>query len=131
MRRTSLTPDQAKQLADIFRARRVELGLSMRQVAARTGFNIATIVNLEAATNLSPLPGTLRAVAHVLDLNVTDLYAVADWLRAGELPTLKPYLRAKYHDLDDAAIAQLERYVDRLTKRHGGLGPIDHEDEQP
>ncbi len=131
MRRTSLTPEQARQLADIFRLRRTALGLSMRQVAATTGFNIATIANLEAATNLSPLPDTLRAIAEVLNLNVSDLYAVADWLPVGELPTLKPYLRAKYHDLDEAAITDLEAYANRLIHRHGGHGPIDHEDEQP
>lgn len=131
MRRTSLTPEQARQLADIFRLRRTALGLSMRQVAAATGFNIATIANLEAATNLSPLPDTLRAIAEVLNLNVSDLYAVADWLPAGELPTLKPYLRAKYHDLDESAITELEAYANRLIQRHGGHGPTDHEDEQP
>jgi len=131
MRRTSLTPEQAKKLADIFRTRRMQLGLSMRQVAAKTGFDIATVVNLEAATNLSPLPGTLRAIARVLDLSISDLFVIADWLPAGELPTLKPYLRAKYHDLDEAAIAELERYADRLIQRHGGRGPINREDEQP
>jgi transcriptional regulator with XRE-family HTH domain len=131
MRRTSLTPDQARQLAEIFRSRRTSRGLSMRQVAAATGFNVATIAQLEGATNLSPLPGTLRAIAEVLDLNVSDLYAVADWLPVGELPTLKPYLRVKYRDLDEQAIADLEAYAARLVKRHGGRGPIDGEDEQP
>jgi transcriptional regulator with XRE-family HTH domain len=131
MRRTSLTPEQAKQLADIFRTRRMKLGFSMRQVATKTGFDIATVVNLEAATNLSPLPGTLRAIARVLELSISDLFVIADWLPAGELPTLRPYLRAKYHDLDEGAIAELERYADRLIKRRGGHGPIGHEDEQP
>lgn len=131
MRRTSLTPEQARQLAEIFRSRRTALGLSMRRVATPTGFNVATIAQLEAGTNLSPLPDTLRAIAEVLNLNVSDLYAVADWLPAGELPTLKPYLRVKYRDLDEQAMAELEAYADRLAKRHGGLGPIDGEDEQP
>lgn len=131
MRRTSLTPDQARQLAEIFHLRRTALGLSMRQVAAPAGFNVATIAQLEAGTNLSPLPDTLRAIGEVLGLNVSDLYTVADWLPAGELPTLKPYLRVKYRDLDEQAIAELEAYADRLAKRHGGLGPIDGEDEQP
>ncbi len=131
MRRTSLTETQAQELAAILTARRSELGLSMRKVAAQTGFDIATIVNLEAGTNLSPLPGTLKAIADVLGLSISDLFVLADWLPADELPTLKPYLRAKYHNLDEQAIADLERYADRLAKRHGGLAPIDHEDEQP
>jgi len=131
MRRTSLTPDQARQLAEIFHSRRTALGLSMRQVAAATGFNVATIAQLEAANNLSPLPDTLRAIGEVLGLNVSDLYAVADWLPAGELPTLKPYLRVKYRDLDERAIADIERYAQARAQRHGGTGPLGREDEQP
>lgn len=131
MRRTSLTPDQARQLAEIFRSRRTALDLSMRQVAAATGFNVATIAQLEAANNLSPLPDTLRAIGEVLGLNISDLYAVADWLPAGELPTLKPYLRVKYRDLDEQAIADIERYAQARAQRHGGTGPLDREDEQP
>jgi transcriptional regulator with XRE-family HTH domain len=103
----------------------------MRQVAADAGFNVATVSQLEAGSILSPQPDTLRAIAQVLDLNVSDLYAVTDWLPAGELPTLKPYLRAKYRDLDEQAIADIEAYANRRVQRHGGTGPIDREDEQP
>jgi transcriptional regulator with XRE-family HTH domain len=112
-------------------ARRTELGLSMRKVAAQAGFHIATIENLEAGTNLSPLPDTLRAVARVLGLSISDLYVLADWLPADELPTLQPYLRAKYRQLDEQAIADIEAYANQRAKRHGGSGPIDREDEQP
>lgn len=131
MRRTSLTRDHARQLAEIFHSRRTELGLSMRQVATPAGLNVATIAELEAGTNLSPLPDTLRTIAEVLGLNVSDLYAVADWLPAGELPTLKPYLRAKYRDLDEQAIADIEAYANQRAQRHGGTGPVNREDEQP
>lgn len=131
MRRTSLTEQQAKDLAAILVAQRVELGLSMRQVAARAGFHIRTIESLEAGTNLSPLPDTLIAIARVLDLSVSDLYALADWLPANELPTLKPYLRAKYRQLDEQAIADIEAYANQRAQRHGGTGPVAREDEQP
>ena len=131
MRRSSLTPEQARQLAEIFRSRRTALGLSMREVATAAGFNVATVFQLEAGTNLSPLPDTLRAIAEALSLSVSDLYAVADWLPAGELPTLKPYLRAKYRDLDEQAIADIEAYANQRARRHGGTGPANREDEQP
>jgi transcriptional regulator with XRE-family HTH domain len=85
---------------------------------------------LEAGTNLSPLPDTLMAIARVLDLSVSDLYALADWLPSGELLTLKPYLRAKYHELDEQAITDIEAYANRRAQRHGSTGPIDREDEQ-
>ena len=131
MRRTSLTNQQARELAAIMTRRREALGLSMRQVSARTGFDIGTIANLEAATNLSPLPSTLKAIADVLGLSISDLFVVADWLPADELPALQPYLRSKYHVLDEQAIAELEGYANRLVQRHGGRGPNNREDEQP
>lgn len=130
-RRTSLTKQQAQELAAIVTRRREALGLSMRQVSVRTGFNIATIFSLESAANLSPLPGTLKAVADVLGLSISDLFIIADWLAADDLPALKPYLRSKYRVLDEQAIAELEGYANRLVQRHGGRGPRDREDEQP
>jgi transcriptional regulator with XRE-family HTH domain len=131
MRRTSLTAEQAMQLAGILRSRRTALGLSLRDVAASAGFNVATVFQLEAGTNLSPLPDTLRAIAEALRLNVSDIYTIAEWLPAGELPTLRPYLRAKYRGLDEQAIADIEAYANRRAQRHGGTGPLNREDEQP
>ncbi|MFL6162736.1 MAG: helix-turn-helix domain-containing protein [Jatrophihabitantaceae bacterium] len=131
MRRSSLTQLQAKQLAAILTARRTALGLSMRQVATRSGLHVSNIAIVEAGTNLSPQPNTLKAIARVLHLSVSDLYVLADWLPAGELPTLKPYLRAKYRDLDEQAIGEIEALARERAQRHGGTGPIDREDEQP
>ena len=131
MRRTSLTPDQAKRLAVILRDYRLKRGLSMRRVAIQARCNVATIAALEAGTILSPQPSTLKAVAEVLQVGLGELYAVGNWLPPQELPSLAPYMRAKYHDLPESAIAELERYADQLVKRHGGRGPINREDEQP
>jgi hypothetical protein len=83
------------------------------------------------APALSPQPDTLKGIARVLNLSVSDLYVLTDWLPADELPTLKPYLRAKYHDLDEQAIADIEAYANQRAKRHGGTGPVNREDEQP
>lgn len=38
-------------------------------------------------------------------------------------------MRAKYRDLNEAALADLERYADELSQRVDSLGPLDHEDE--
>lgn len=103
----------------------------MRQLGRETGGGIATISDLEAGRNLSPQPDTLKAIARALDLPISDLFVTADWLPADELPTLKPYLRAKYQDLDEQAIADIEAYANQRAKRHGGSGPVDREDEQP
>jgi transcriptional regulator with XRE-family HTH domain len=129
--RSSLTADQARRLGIFVGGRRRQLGLSMRQLAREIGTNISTISALEAGTSLSPQPDTLKAIARVLNLSVSDLYVLNDWLPADELPTLKPYLRAKYRDLDEQAIADIEAYANQRAKRHGGTGPVNREDEQP
>ena len=131
MRRTSLTPIPAQQLAELLRTNRQAAGLSMRQLAHASGVNVSIVSRLEAGVQPNPLPDTLKALARVLKLPITDLFVTADWLPAGELPTLKPYLRAKYRDLDERAIADIEAYANQRAQRHGGTGPIDREDEQP
>jgi transcriptional regulator with XRE-family HTH domain len=129
--RSSLSADQARRLGIFVGGRRKQLGLSMRQLAREIGTNISTISALEAGTSLSPQPDTLKAIARVLQIPISDLFITADWLPADELPTLKPYLRAKYHDLDEQAIAEIEAYANQRAQRHGGTGPIGREDEQP
>jgi transcriptional regulator with XRE-family HTH domain len=131
MRRASLTPNQARQLGKFISTRREQRGLSMRQLAREIDGNIATISFLEAGTLLSPQPDTLKAIARVLNVPVSDLFVTADWLPAEELPTFKPYLRAKYHGLDEQAIADIEAYANQRAQRHGSTGPIHREDEQP
>jgi transcriptional regulator with XRE-family HTH domain len=130
MRRTSLTRDQALDLARILRERRDELGYSVRTLAARAGVNLATIVRLERGEILTPQPDTLKALAAALELSVTDLFALAEWLPEGELPNFRPYLRAKYKELPDEAVAEMEAFFERLAKKHGMQGPADGEDER-
>jgi transcriptional regulator with XRE-family HTH domain len=131
MRRISLTVDQAQAIGTILSAQRKKLGISMRTLSVRSGVNQATIVRLEHGDIRSPQPDTFVDLARALGISVSDLFASAGWIPAEELPGFKPYLRAKYRDLDEQAIDDLERYADRLSARHGGQGPIDQEDELP
>jgi transcriptional regulator with XRE-family HTH domain len=131
MRRTSLTQNQAWQLARILKPRRLELHYSIRDVAHRAGVNKDSVATLENGTNLTPQPETLKAIAQALELSVTDLMLIADWLPAGELPNIQPYLRAKY-GLSRREAGELDDYLAKLQRRHGsqgGTGPSDHEDE--
>jgi len=129
--RSSLSAEQARRLGIFVGGRRKQLGLSMRQLARQIGTNISTISALEGGSSLSPQPDTLKAIARVLEVPISDLFVVADWLPADELPTLRPYLRAKYGDLDEQVIADIEAYANQRARRHGGTGPVDREDEQP
>lgn len=130
MRKTSLTAAQAQQLGKLIHERRRGMRLTVRELANAAGLNVATIFMLEHGDILSPQPHTLKAIALPLNLSMTDIFTLVGWLPPHELPALKPYLRAKYHTLDSHAIAALEAYAEQLAHRHGGSGPIDHEDEQ-
>jgi transcriptional regulator with XRE-family HTH domain len=128
MRSASLSTTQAKAIASLLKNRRTKLGLSMRLVCRQSGLNIATLSQLEAATNLSPQPHTFKALARALKLPVSDLYAVADWLPAAELPSFRHYLRASYQDLSEEAIAEVEGLVSTLrSQRHSSKRVSDEE----
>lgn len=131
MRRPSMTANQARQLAAIVRRERIALQLSMRQVATLSGVPLSTVSNIEAASILTPQPNTIKALAEALQTPVSDIYATVGWLPAGELPSFRPYMRTKYRNLNDEALADLERYADELSQRVGSTGPQDREDEHP
>jgi transcriptional regulator with XRE-family HTH domain len=124
-----LNPEQARQLGHALRTRREQIGLSARSLEAASGVNISSIVSLERGDILTPQPDTLKALAAALDMPVTDLFAIADWLPKNELPTFTPYMRAKYKDFPDEAVAEMEQFFTRLAKKHGVHGPAAGEDE--
>jgi transcriptional regulator with XRE-family HTH domain len=128
-----MSPKQAQALGSFLRKRRARLGLSSRDLAARSGIDQATIVRLEQGAFAEPRPETLRVVAEALRVSLADVFARAGYAAATDLPSFQPYLRTKYRDLPAEAVEQLERAFQRLAKRHGldPAGPAPGEDEQP
>ncbi|TCC39389.1 helix-turn-helix domain-containing protein [Kribbella sindirgiensis] len=126
-----MTPERIEQLAAVLKQKRQELGLSASEVARQTGLDVGTISRIERGQIAAPQAGNLKEIARVLQIPATDIFAIADLLPEGELPTFKPYLRAKYGDLPDDAMAELEASFTRIAKQHGydGNGPAPGEDE--
>lgn len=129
MRRASLTRERALALGQVVNDRRNEIGMSLRQLAAKTGLDSATVLRLERGDILTPQADTLTSIAEILDLPVSDLFTVAGWVPPKELPTLRPYLRTKYGQLPEDAVGEMEAFFGRLAKKHGMRGPNDGEDE--
>ena len=127
-----MNPQQAKKLGSHLRTSREALGISARELARRADVDDSTIVRFEQGAFAEPSPDKLQRIARVLGLNLADLYVLADYPVPG-LPTLRPYLRAKYRDLPPEAAQQLDAYAQRLAKRHGVelSGPAPGEDEVP
>lgn len=123
-----MTEDERQALADLLRSRRQELGISASELARRAGIDKGLLTLLDQRKIAQPRVDTIRALAAALDIPLADLYAATNWLPEGSLPSLRPYMRAKYDNLPDEAVAEVERMVDRLTKKYGH-GPKTGEDE--
>ncbi|MCZ3387369.1 MAG: helix-turn-helix domain-containing protein, partial [Actinomycetia bacterium] len=103
-----------RAIAHILRRKREALGLSATQVARRANLDPGTVTRIELGQINEPTPASLKAIAGVLDIPVSDLFVVADWIPQAELPSLLPYLRSKYADLPQQAIDELEALIARL-----------------
>lgn len=125
-----MTPEEAERLAALLRTTRQQQGLTAREVARRVGVDVTTITRIERAEFANPRPEVLTAIGDVLGLPAADLFAIADWLPAKQLPTFQPYLRAKYRELPPEAMHELNAFFDRLARKHGIDGPQAGEDER-
>ncbi|GCB57224.1 helix-turn-helix transcriptional regulator [Rhodococcus erythropolis] len=128
-----MTPEQLYQLTKTLREKRESLGWSANEVGRRLGISAATYWRIETGQITSPKPETLQAIGDVLGIPVGDLFASAGWMPEQELPSLRPYLRTKYH-LSPEAMREIEAHFDEVGRKHGisfspESGPRAGEDE--
>lgn len=121
-----MNPADLKRLSSYIVAKRKLLGLSQRELARRSG--LSDVRHIENG-RVRPRTESLQAIASALDIELSELLVAGNYEPPKELPQLMPYLRSKYDDLDDAAVAEINTFVEQLRKRHGAAGPVDHEDE--
>jgi transcriptional regulator with XRE-family HTH domain len=110
-----MNPKRAQALGAYLKDRRSALGLSTRALASLCNVNMATIVRLEQGAFIDPRPETLRAVAEGLGVSPSELLILAGYVLPEDLPSFDSFLRAKYPELPDSVIAELES----VAKRHG------------
>jgi len=96
---------------------REERGLSNRKLAAMADVDSTWLSRLEHGVYHSPDPHLLAQVAEALNVTTADMLTVAGYPATDELPTLRPYLRAKYA-LPDEAVAELQTYFDFINARY-------------
>ena len=117
---------EESRLGTNLRQRRLELGLSLGQLAEASGLHKSFLSRLESGAIRQPSSDSLQRLAAALDLPETAIFGLLDDRVRGQLPALQPYLRAKY-DLPDAVIAEITSYLARYGDI--GSGPRDGEDE--
>lgn len=122
---------QAKNLGKVLRDRREALGLSLRQLSKIAEMPDVTILRFERGDHAAPAPDKLARLASALGLSLADIYALADYAVPADLPSFTPYLRTKYRDLPNEDVEAIERYAQKLAKKHGVSlsGPSPGEDE--
>jgi transcriptional regulator with XRE-family HTH domain len=123
-----MNDEDRRQLAETLRVARAKKDLTAREVARRAGVDVGTVRLLERERIMQPRIDSVRAIAQVVGIPLADVYAILHWLPE-ELPSFRPYMRSKYSELPDEAVAEVEQYLARVAKRHG-IGPIDGEDER-
>jgi transcriptional regulator with XRE-family HTH domain len=114
-----MKPAQGTQLGQLLKARRETSGLSTHRLAAAAEMDQATIVRLEAGSIVAPRPDKLSRIAQVLGISGADVFALAGYAVPTDLPTLRPYLFAKYRELLAEDIDKIEAYVARIAKKRG------------
>ncbi len=126
-------PRDLQQLSTILKRERERAHLTVRELAAKATMTSSTLSRIESGLIGSPKPDHLQRLAVALGIDVEELYASVGYLAPAGLPTLRPYLRAKYGLTDDAA-GQIEGYVQALRDQNQQPPkeqPHDHEGETP
>jgi transcriptional regulator with XRE-family HTH domain len=123
-----MTPQEKERLATLVHSKRQELGFTARELARRAGVDVGVITQIERGINDRPRIESLRAIGLALQIPLADVFATVNWLPSDELPTLRPYMRAKYENLPDEAVDEVERFIASLNEKHAA-GPIEREDE--
>lgn len=114
-----MNPEQAQALGHFLRTRRHALGLSTRRLATLADVPDSTIVRFEQGAYAAPSADKLARLAQALQVPLADIYALAAYVVPSDLPSIGPYLRAKYRDLSPEALDALSRDVAQVFVRHG------------
>ena len=120
--------EQESELGNTLKQRRLELGLSLSQLADATGLHKSSLSRLESGVVRQPSADSLQRIAAALELSNTAVFGLLDERARDQLPPLQPYMRAKY-DLPDGVIAEITAYLARYGATNSG--PRAGEDELP
>ena len=116
------TTDSNKPLGTLVRRLRQEAGLSMFELAKRSGYDRSNLRRLEEGAINAIAPDTARKLADALDADVEEFYEAIWEADKTYLPSLPTFFRHKYHNLTSEQIAEVEGLVDQMqarNERHG------------
>jgi transcriptional regulator with XRE-family HTH domain len=106
-------------LGQLIRQARERAGLSRRNLEAITGISRTMLHRLELDHVDDPSADTLLRLADALELNSDDLFILMGHHPSTDLPSLAPYLRAKYQ-LPPNALAEASQALREIFKKYDG-----------
>lgn len=110
-----MTPEQTVKLINLLKVKRSELRLSVNEVARRADVDPGTAWRIEQGMIAKPRVENIIAIGRVLGINPIELFTTVGWLTADDLPDVSTYLNAKFSELPDAALEDIEHYTDRVV----------------
>lgn len=128
-----MNQDQAVEIGNFLKSKREGLGLSQAEVARRAGVDKGTVSRMEGA-QLRPRTDSLQAIGEVIGVSLTDIFAAGGWIPPRDLPSIEPYLRAKYRNMPSELLEEIEGYFSSLAQERGisfddYSGPSNGEDQ--
>lgn len=118
---TEPTP-RALDLGRLVRQHRTDMGLSLEEVARRSGLDRSSINRLERGLFAAPSPQTLQRLARALNADAEDYFGLIGYFTPQGLPSLQPYLRSKYDATPEEA-REVDRYFSYLRERDENRPP--------
>lgn len=123
--------DAARQFGAYIKRLRQERQLSMRGLAHQAGIDSGALTRIEQGKVSTPQPDTLKALAIALQVPLADMFAMAGYVIPYDLPSITPYLHARYGHLPEETLTSVNDYLQKLIDEHGldPQGPVAREDE--
>lgn len=109
------TMTQQESIAALLRRLREDAGLSLRRLAELSGVNVANISRLESGQAPRSTQSSLTKLAEALNVDPRRLYKAAGITDAdAALPSLRPYLRAKYSHLPAGKVDEMVAFFETI-----------------
>lgn len=105
-----------KRLGPLVKQLREAAGLTLFELAKRTGLNRSVLARIEDGTTAQPSNRSLSVLARALNIDPEVFYDALWWQDTEtRLPSPRVYLRSKYH-LNEAQIAEIEASLRRVRE---------------
>jgi transcriptional regulator with XRE-family HTH domain len=109
--------EQEITLGSYLRSQREIVELSIRELARLSSVPASYITEIEGGKKTHPSAEILQKLAYVLEIDTADLFAFIGVTQPQGLPSVAPYLRAKYK-LSGDALCEAERQLQHIINKH-------------